>query len=162
MSDIDRDPRWQMEAQRVAGELNRGDMNDARNMLNRDLMQLQMDPHAQHEFLNMVKMNERPGGADLQILGRDQYGREQFNITPPYYGPGPRPYYPEPYPQPYPPPVVVRPDPGEVIGGAVVGGVIGGLLGGALRHRHFLPDEMPYIIVQAVRDREWSSTGAAG
>lgn len=109
MSELNHDPRWNQEACRVASELDRNDTYRAQDHLRQDLYQLQNDPRAQHEFLNMVNRYDRKGmGADLNIY-RDQYGREQWQISSPYGGDGR--YYPQPMPMPMPVPEVPVPVP---------------------------------------------------
>ncbi|MBX9724754.1 MAG: hypothetical protein K2X81_25335, partial [Candidatus Obscuribacterales bacterium] len=137
------------EAQHIARELDNGDVREASHHLREDLYQMQNNPRAQRELLQMVDRFENKGqGADLQI----QYGYEgrvSWNITSPYpqpYEQAPQPYYPQqaqPQPQPYyrQPDVVVvpqRPDPGDQllnglglgigvgVGAAITRGIFGG------------------------------------
>jgi hypothetical protein len=148
MSDLYDDPSWNREARNVARELDRNDIHDAQEMMRRDLYQLQNDPRAQHQFINMVNNMDHKGiGADL-LISRNQYGQEQWQIAPANYGynNGYDRNYPVPPPQPMPPEVVVveprRESTGEkfvdgLATGAGVGiglGVMDRLIGG--RHRH--------------------------
>lgn len=148
MSDLYDDPAWNREARNVARELDRGDIRDAQEMMRRDLYQLQNDPRAQHQFINMVNQMDRKGiGADL-LVTRNQNGQEQWQITPPNYGynNGYDRNYPIPPAQPLPRPDVVvveprRESPGEkfvdgLATGAGVGiglGVMDRLIGGRRR-----------------------------
>lgn len=116
MSELHEDPAWQDAARRVGRELDRNDVRGAQELMRKDLWQLQNDPHAQHEFINMVNRYDQKGvGADLMI-SRGPNGQEMWQIMPANYGyndgryPVPVPP-PERMPMPAPPPdvVVVQP-----------------------------------------------------
>ncbi len=145
MSDLRDDPSWNREARNVARELDRNDLREAQEMMRRDLWQLQNDPRAQHQFINMVNQMDHKGiGADLMIT-RAPNGQEQWQIVPPNYGYERNYPVPVPPPQPMPPEVVVveprRPSTGErfvdgLATGAGVGiglGVMDRILGGHRR-----------------------------
>ena len=147
MSDLYYDNSWNCEASRVSQKLDHNDVNGAHESMRRDIYQLQNDPRAQQEFIDMVNRYDQKGvGADLNVF-RDNYGREQWQISAPNYGDGRNPYpqqYPYPqgqppeYPRPRPYPVPVRPDPGTAIidgvaagagiaiGSAILGGIFNG------------------------------------
>ena len=129
MSDLQEDPSWREAARNVARELDRNHVGNAQDMMRQDLYQLQNDPKAQHDFINMVNRYEHKGiGADFQIT-RGPQGQEQWQILPPNYGRDGR--YPVPVPQPAPPPEVIvvqpeRPSIGEkVVEGIATGAGIG-------------------------------------
>ncbi|MBX9772704.1 MAG: hypothetical protein K2X29_15100 [Candidatus Obscuribacterales bacterium] len=147
MSDLQVDPTWREAARNVARELDRNHMGNAQDMMRQDLYQLQNDPKAQHDFINMVNRYERKGvGADFHISTGPQ-GQEMWQIVPPNYGRDNR--YPVPVPQPAPPPEVVivepqRPSTGErIIEGIATGvgvgvgiGVMDKIFNGRDHHHH--------------------------
>jgi hypothetical protein len=161
MSDLYQDHNWNREARNVSERLDRNDVYGAQEAMRQDLYQLQNDPRAQHDFINMVNRYDRKGvGADLNIY-RGPNGMEQWQITPPNYGNGRNPYpgdgrypYPQPIPMPMPMPPeipvpvpvpvpVPRRDPGEVIvdgiatgAGIAIGAKIMGEIFGHGHDRH--------------------------
>ena len=147
MSNLENDPSWRDAARNVARELDRNHPEQAQELMRRDLWQLQNDPRAQHEFINMVnRMDHKGHGLDLHI-SRGPNGQETWQIAPPNYG-----YNDGRYPVPVPPPqgrpdvVIVqpeRPSPGERFVDGVVQGVgmgvgiriIDEITGGRRHHR---------------------------
>jgi hypothetical protein len=142
MSEIYNDPNWNREASRLAEKLDHNDVfghYGAYESMQRDLAQLHHDPHAQHQFVNMVnRMDHKGYGADLNVF-RGPDGRETWQIMPYNYQdgyPGPRPMplppeMPVPVPMPMPMPIPGRPNPGEILidgvaagAGAVIGSTI--------------------------------------
>lgn len=124
MSDLRDDPSWNREARNVANALDHNDLQQAQEMMRRDLYQLQRDPRAQHEFINMVNNMDHKGiGADM-IITRNQNGQEMWQIVPPNYG-----YernYPVPPPQQIPPEVIVVQPQRESTGERFVNGLATG------------------------------------
>ncbi|MBX9690370.1 MAG: hypothetical protein K2X27_26890 [Candidatus Obscuribacterales bacterium] len=147
MSDLHEDPSWQREAKNVAHKLDHNDLQGAQESMRRDLWQLQNDPRAQHEFINMVSNFDRKGaGADM-LISRAQDGKEFWQILPPNYNDARYPVpVPPPVPMPAPEVVVVepqRPSAGEkfvegIVTGAGVGiglGIMNRVFNGGHRHR---------------------------
>lgn len=137
MSDLNHDSGWRAEAQQVARDLDRNDLQSAQEAMRADLMQLQNNPRAQQQFVQMVDQYDRKGaGLDINI-SRGPRGEQVWQITDPYPAPPPR----------RPDVVIVqpqRPSPGEIMVESIFTGVATGvgirigqeIFGGRDRHHH--------------------------